>query len=101
MRTVRQSRLKSLCAKSYSGTDDEWAQIVSYIFGQSETSNHETDLSSGIEASATISGSEDGDDNHEMTITIRKRVETITVIMYTKLSSKTCSNIYNSKDLEQ
>lgn len=88
MRTVRQSRLKSLRAKSYPGTDDEWAQIVSYIFGQSETSNRETDLPSGVEASATISGPDDGDDNHEMTITIRKRVETITVRMHNKLSLK-------------
>lgn len=89
MRTVRQSRLKSLRAKSYPGSDDEWAQIVSYVFGQSEPSNRETDWSSGVEASATISGPEDDEDNHEMTITIRKRVETITVCMRTHLSTAT------------
>ncbi|RHZ64342.1 hypothetical protein CDV55_106290 [Aspergillus turcosus] len=32
--TVRQTRLKTLCAKNYRGSDDEWAQIVSYVFGQ-------------------------------------------------------------------
>lgn len=101
MRTVRQSRLKSLRAKSYPGTDDEWAQIVSYVFGQSDPSSRETDWSSGVEASATISGPEGDDDSHEMTITIRKRVETITVCMRTHLPAITCSNTYDSKNSGQ
>lgn len=78
-RTVRQSHLKNLRAKNYQGTDDEWTQIVLYIFRQPVTSNGKPEWTSGIETSASISGSDDDEDNKQLVITIRKRIQTITV----------------------
>ncbi|PLB33788.1 uncharacterized protein BDW47DRAFT_134763 [Aspergillus candidus] len=73
--TVRQKRLKDLRAKNYHGSDDEWIKIMSYVFGQ-EQCNAGQGLLSGIESSASIVGSDDED--KEMIITIRKRVQSIT-----------------------
>ncbi|PLN77099.1 hypothetical protein BDW42DRAFT_177534 [Aspergillus taichungensis] len=73
--TVRQKRLGDLRAKNYHGSDDEWVKILSYVFGQ-EQCNAGQSLSSGIESSASIVGSDDED--KEMIITIRKRVQSIT-----------------------
>lgn len=67
--------MKSLRAKTYQGSDDEWVQILSHVFGQLSPSESSPD--SGIEISASISGS--GDEDKEIVITIRKRIETITV----------------------
>ncbi|KAI9933371.1 hypothetical protein ASPWEDRAFT_174528 [Aspergillus wentii DTO 134E9] len=74
--TVRQSRLKNLRAKNYQGSDDEWTQTVSYVLGQLPASAGIPDWASGIEAFASISGS--GDDDKEMVLTIRKKIEAIT-----------------------
>jgi hypothetical protein len=75
--TVRQTRLRSLCAKNYRGSDDEWVQIVSYVFGQLKESIPTSEMLSGIESSASII--ESGDVSKELVITIRKRVQSITV----------------------
>jgi hypothetical protein len=75
--TVRQTRLRSLCAKNYRGSDDEWVQIVSYVFGQLKESIPTSEMLSGIESSASII--ESGDVSKELLITIRKRVQSITV----------------------
>ncbi|KAF4222096.1 hypothetical protein CNMCM8980_001327 [Aspergillus fumigatiaffinis] len=74
--TVRQTRLKTLCAKNYRGSDDEWVQIVSYVFGQLKGSVPKSEILSGIESSASII--ESGDVSRELVITIRKRVQSIT-----------------------
>ncbi|KEY83160.1 hypothetical protein BA78_2654 [Aspergillus fumigatus] len=74
--TVRQTRLKTLCAKNYRGSDDEWAQIVSYVFGQLKESVPKSEILSGIESSASIV--ESGDTSRDLVITIRKRVQSIT-----------------------
>ncbi|GFF89505.1 DNA repair protein XRCC4 [Aspergillus udagawae] len=74
--TVRQTSLRSLCAKSYRGSDDEWVQIVSYVFGQLKESIPTSEMLSGIESSASII--ESGDVSKELVITIRKRVQSIT-----------------------
>ncbi|GFF46426.1 DNA repair protein XRCC4 [Aspergillus udagawae] len=74
--TVRQTSLRSLCAKSYRGSDDEWVQIVSYVFGQLKESIPASEMLSGIESSASII--ESGDVSKELVITIRKRVQSIT-----------------------
>lgn len=47
------------------------------------TSNGELEWTSSVEASASISGSEDDEDNRELVITVRKRIQTITVCMLT------------------
>ncbi|GFF56346.1 hypothetical protein IFM58399_10293 [Aspergillus lentulus] len=74
--TVRQTRLKTLCAKNYRGSDDEWVQIVSYVFGQLKEPVPKSEILSGIESSASII--ESGDVSRELVITIRKRVQSIT-----------------------
>lgn len=77
--SVRHSRLKNLRAKNYHGSDDEWVQIVSYILGQLSGSDGKPDSTSGVEVSATIPGSENNDEDKEMVLIIRKRIQTITV----------------------
>ncbi|CDM35586.1 hypothetical protein DTO013E5_9834 [Penicillium roqueforti] len=71
---VKQSRLNDLQAKNYQGSDDEWVKTVSLILGQCSAPD-EPDWATGLEASASISGS---DEDKEIVITIRKRVQTIT-----------------------
>lgn len=74
---VKQAHLKSLRAKNYQGTDDEWFQIVSLVLGQRSLAADDSSWSSGVETTASISESED--EGKKLTITIRKRVQTITV----------------------
>ncbi|KAJ5383327.1 hypothetical protein N7517_001238 [Penicillium concentricum] len=74
--SVRQTRLKDLQAKNYQGSDDEWFKTVSLVLGQCSTPPGEPDWATGLEASANISGSDE--DNKEIVVTIRKRVQTIT-----------------------
>jgi hypothetical protein len=80
-RTVKQTCLKDFRAKNYHGSDDEWARIVALILGQSSAID-DPDWAAGLEASVTISGSDQ--DNKELVLTIRKRVETITVRVWPK-----------------
>ncbi|KAF5867226.1 hypothetical protein ETB97_004147 [Aspergillus alliaceus] len=75
--TVRQSSLKGLRAKNYQGDDEEWVQIVSHVFGQLEESAEKVGSLYGIESSASIIDAND-DDDKELVITIRKRVQNIT-----------------------
>lgn len=73
---VKQTRLKDLQAKNYRGSHDDWVKTVSLILGQFSAPPDEPDWATGLEASASISGS---DEDKEIVITIRKRVQTITV----------------------
>ncbi|KAL2817214.1 hypothetical protein BDW59DRAFT_134100 [Aspergillus cavernicola] len=73
--TVRQSHLKKLKAKNYQGTDDEWKDTALYVLGLLEGTADKSDLLRGVEASASISGS--GEDDKELVITVRKRIQTI------------------------
>ena len=81
---VRQAHLGNLRAKNYQGSDDEWAQIVSYIFGYYSTSTSKPDWSTGIEVSASISSS-GGDEDREIVLTIRKRIQAITVCSFMQM----------------
>jgi hypothetical protein len=74
---VKQTRLKDLRAQNYQGSDDEWVKIVALVLGQSSAPSDDADWATGLEVSAIISGS--GQDDKELVITIRKRVQTITV----------------------
>lgn len=74
--SIRQARLKNSRAKNYQGSDDEWVQIVSYIFEQ-PSPPHNLDRISGVEVSASIPDTEN-DEDKEMVLTIRKRIQTIT-----------------------
>ncbi|KAJ5176456.1 uncharacterized protein N7482_002333 [Penicillium canariense] len=73
--SVTQSRLQDLRVKNYQGSDDEWVHIISHVLGQPVSAEGRS-CSSGVEASASLSGS--GDDNQGIVITIRKRVQDIT-----------------------
>ncbi|KAJ5100182.1 hypothetical protein N7456_006234 [Penicillium angulare] len=73
--TIQERRLKDLRAKNYQGSDDEWIQIITNIFGQ-ETTTAKPPSCTGLETSASITGT--GEDNKEIVITIRKRVQSIT-----------------------
>lgn len=96
--TVKQANLKDLRSKSYQGSEEEWFQIIRFILGQSITGD-EPALSSGLEATATVKESEE---DGEIIITIRKRVQDITVrykttdYSYLFMSSYT-SNIPSAK----
>ncbi|GAB1193130.1 hypothetical protein APSETT444_002333 [Aspergillus pseudonomiae] len=59
------------------GNDEEWAQIVSHVFGQLDESDAKMKKLCGIESSASIIGASDAEDK-ELVITIRKRIQTIT-----------------------
>ncbi|KAJ5907993.1 hypothetical protein N7495_000675 [Penicillium taxi] len=72
---VKKSRLKDFRAKNYQGSEDEWAQIVSYILGEPIPADQLASIS-GIEATASITGS--GDEDREIVLAIRKRVQSIT-----------------------
>lgn len=72
---VRETGLRELRAKHYQGSGDEWARIISVILGQAVHANGPA--LAGIEASASITGT--GDENKELVVTIRKRVQSITV----------------------
>ncbi|KAL3470410.1 hypothetical protein BJX99DRAFT_264276 [Aspergillus californicus] len=74
--TVRQSQLKKTKAKNYQGPDDEWKDIVIYILGLSAEVAKKPEFLLGIEASASINGS--GEDDKELVVTVRKRIESIT-----------------------
>ena len=74
---MQQSQLKKLRAKSYEGSDDEWQYTVLYVLGLQGETTQTTELIAGIEASATIIDS--GDGNKGLVISVRKRIQTITV----------------------
>ncbi|KAE8306512.1 hypothetical protein BDV41DRAFT_558281 [Aspergillus transmontanensis] len=74
--TVRKSHLHDFRSKNYEGNDEEWAQIVSHVFGQLDESAAKVKLC-GIESSASVIGASDAEDK-ELVITIRKRIQTIT-----------------------
>lgn len=73
---VRQSRLENLRAKNYKGSEEEWAQILTHVFGQDSSTSHAS-WSSSVEVTASIQGPDDED--KEMVIAVRKRIDTITV----------------------
>ena len=92
---VSQSSLKKLRGKNFQGSDDEWAQIVSYALGQLPPSAGAQEWLAGVETSASISGSHEED--KEMVITIRKRIQSITVRLSLHRRCKLFSNSSTAK----
>ncbi|KAL1867185.1 hypothetical protein Plec18167_008726 [Paecilomyces lecythidis] len=74
--SVRQSHVKSLRAKNYQGSDDEWVRVLSYVLKQSPPSDDDVGWTTGLEVTARIRG--EGDEDKELVILIRKRIDTIT-----------------------
>ena len=91
---VRQAHLGNLRAKNYQGSDDEWAHIVSYIFGYYSTSANKPDWSTGIEVSASIP-SPGGDEDREIVLTIRKRIQAITVCSFMQMPTFSVPSLLN------
>ncbi|KAL1967238.1 hypothetical protein VTN77DRAFT_3284 [Rasamsonia byssochlamydoides] len=74
---VKQSHLKNLRSKNYQGSDHEFEQILTSVLGQcSPAINAEAGGNTGLEVGASIRGS--GEENKEMVITVRKRIDSIT-----------------------
>ncbi|KAL5355461.1 hypothetical protein BJX96DRAFT_141349 [Aspergillus floccosus] len=74
--TVRQRQLRKLRAKNYQDSDEEWQRVISYIFGDKSDTTTGNGTLSGIESSASVVG--EGDEDKELIITIRKRIQGIT-----------------------
>ncbi|KAL5047938.1 hypothetical protein BDW71DRAFT_205891 [Aspergillus fruticulosus] len=73
---LRQSEINELRAKNYQGTDDEWKKTILYVLGLQEEPAENLELPTGVEASASINGT--GENDKELVITVRKRIQTIT-----------------------
>jgi hypothetical protein len=86
---VQESHLKELCAKSYQGPDEEWTQIIAYVLGQADPTQ-KLPAWSGVAASIHITGSTE--ENKEMVITVRKRVQSITVCEPSPMARHTYNN---------
>lgn len=77
---MKSSGIKKLRARNYRGDDDEWAAILSYSFGQIQKSNVDAEWISGLEVLASVQATGDNDEeNKELHITLRKRIDSITV----------------------
>ncbi|KAM5464750.1 hypothetical protein MauCBS54593_006843 [Microsporum audouinii] len=76
---LKSSGIKKLRARNYRGDDDEWAAILSYSFGQIQKSNVDAEWISGLEVLASVQATGDNDEeNKELHITLRKRIDSIT-----------------------
>ncbi|KAL4737070.1 hypothetical protein BDV11DRAFT_192420 [Aspergillus similis] len=73
---LRQSEINRLRAKNYQGTDDEWKQTLLHILGYQGEAAENPELLTGVEASASVNAI--GEDDKELVITVRKRIQTIT-----------------------
>ena len=85
---MRQARAQTHRSKSYQGTDEDWDLILLRALGQLEINTDNSDLLSGIELSASIKGQ--GRQGNQLVLTIRRRVQTITVIPTTKKYQMWC-----------
>lgn len=85
---MRQARAQTHRSKSYQGTDEGWVLILLRALGQLEINTDNSDLLSGIELSASIKGQ--GRQGNQLVLTIRRRVQTITVIPTTKKYQMWC-----------
>ncbi|KAJ5775969.1 uncharacterized protein N7511_000980 [Penicillium nucicola] len=72
---LKQAHLTDLRAKNYQGSEGDWLNTLSLILGQSSPPLGDLEWASGLEALATVSDSEE---DQQIVITIRKRVQTIT-----------------------
>ncbi|PYI12126.1 hypothetical protein BO78DRAFT_332254, partial [Aspergillus sclerotiicarbonarius CBS 121057] len=73
---VRQARLQTYRSKNYQGTHDDWTQIMLHALGQLENPTDGSELLSGVELSASITGR--GSEGNELIIIVRRKIHTIT-----------------------
>jgi hypothetical protein len=76
--SVKRSHLRNLRSKTYQGSDHEFEEILTSVLGQRSSAIHPgAGVHTGLEVGASIRGS--GDENKEVVITVRKRIDSITV----------------------
>ncbi|KAL4813176.1 hypothetical protein BDW67DRAFT_109281 [Aspergillus spinulosporus] len=73
---LRQSEINKLRAKNYQGTDDEWKKTLMHILGFQGEGAENPEILTGVEASASVNAI--NEDDKELVITVRKRIQTIT-----------------------
>lgn len=76
LRAVRHNRLKDLRSKNFQGTDEELEQSLTTVLCRF-ADNTVPAFTSGLEATASIRGS--GSEGQQIVITLRKRIDSITV----------------------
>ncbi|KAK2749207.1 hypothetical protein FQN57_006822 [Myotisia sp. PD_48] len=76
--TVKTSQINKLRAKNYRGGDDEWAAILSHVFKLDITAEVSQEWIAGLEVVAFVESDGDDDEEKELTITLRKRIDSIT-----------------------
>lgn len=77
---MKASQIDKLRAKNYRGSEDEWSGILSYVFNQDIDAATSQEWVSGLEVIAAIkSEDEDDEGDKELVITLRKRIDSITV----------------------
>lgn len=79
---MQQSRAQTHRSKSYQGTDEDWDLILLRALGQLEINTDKSELLSGVELSASIKAL--GRQSNQLVLTIRRRIQTITVSLTTK-----------------
>ncbi|EEP79223.1 predicted protein [Uncinocarpus reesii 1704] len=90
--SIKTSQISKLRAKNYRGSDDEWAGILSYVFNQNQDAIESEDWTTGLETVAIVKsmdGEDDDEGDKEILITLRKRIDSITLILQQRLGSIT------------
>jgi hypothetical protein len=76
--SVKQSNLKKLRFKNYQGSEEEFEQILGFVLKRNTPEQRlDARWSSGVEVVASVR--ESGEETKELVITIRRRIDTITV----------------------
>lgn len=77
---MKTSQISKLRAKNYRGSDDEWSGVLSYVFAQKEPPVESAeDWKSGLEVVAAVKSEDEDEGDNEIVITLRKRIDSITV----------------------
>jgi hypothetical protein len=71
---VRQKKARDLRSSKYTGSDNEWENILRYVLMSKQDSDISTQLRTGLETVAAVTGK---DDNRVLTITFRNRIDQI------------------------
>lgn len=73
---MRQKRLQDLRAVKYRGTDEELGSILSYLLLSKIPDSEDAGWQDGLEIAAALTGK---DLNKEIIITLRRRIDDVTV----------------------
>ncbi|KAK2811309.1 hypothetical protein FQN50_002185 [Emmonsiellopsis sp. PD_5] len=76
--SVKSAQIDKLRVKNYQGSAEEWENILAYVLGQRPSRSIPEQHRSGLEVAAVVKPDEDDEDEKEIVITLRKRIDTIT-----------------------